>query len=391
MGGGRLTIAGSETSGVRAGAPLRILQYIDTGGPGGAEAVFIRLSRALAERGHHVHTVVDDDTWLAATLRGHGLEVTPISSSEGLHLKLLTRLRRHMRLHRYDVVHTHLFGASLYGGLAAYLEGVPVVATLHGQVDVLDSGLRLAAKRMVFRRVISAVVAVSQTLRSDLAPLLRLPERQFRVITNGVPAPIATPDHAPNALAAPPGSPHLVAIGNIRRPKDYPTLLAALRILSATFPTIHLSIAGHVEFPEIMEELERLVVTLGLSKHVTFLGYVEDPSLLLARADCFVLSSIREGFSLVTIEAMMAGVPVVATRCGGPEEILRDGETGTLVPPSVPVELAAAIHRVLTSERTTKMTERAKRDAASRFSLDAMVTSYEMLYREFLPRHSALA
>jgi glycosyltransferase involved in cell wall biosynthesis len=119
---------------------------------------------------------------------------------------------------------------------------------------------------------------------------------------------------------------------------------------------------------------------------VTFHGFVADPTPLLTQADAFVLASSQEGFSLATIEAMQAGVPVVATRSGGPEEILRHGETGLLVPVNDAAALADAIGLVLHDPALAeRLTAAAREDAVRRFSLDAMVSAYEQLYRQLLP------
>jgi len=179
-------------------------------------------------------------------------------------------------------------------------------------------------------------------------------------------------------------TPRLIAIGNIRKPKDYPTLLAALARLQRQFPGVQLDIVGQRDRDGLYEALQEQVIALGLSEAVMFHGFVTDPTSLLVAADCFVLASSEEGFSLATIEAMLVGVPVVATRSGGPQEILRDGETNVLVPVRDPDALADGLVRVLGGERheIERMVAAARSDAALRYSEQAMVQRYEELYRE---------
>ncbi len=185
-------------------------------------------------------------------------------------------------------------------------------------------------------------------------------------------------------------SPRLVALGNIRAPKDYPTMIAAIALLRHRFPALRLQIAGNVESQELMDLLQRLVRDSGLEETIDFLGYVEDPRPLLESADCFLLSSTKEGFSLATIEAMLAGVPVVATRCGGPEEILRDYGTGRLVASGRPDLLAEAVADVLKRPcETALMVERARDHAVHAFGERSMVDAYELLYRQVLDERGA--
>jgi glycosyltransferase involved in cell wall biosynthesis len=359
--------------------PLRILHFIETGGPGGAETVLVNLACAQQEAGHHVECMVRDGDWLPDALRSRGVAVLPYNTGGAFDGALLRALRQRIRHSGIGVVHAHLFGGAIYAGLASWLEGVPCVATLHGQADVRDKGLRLALKRLVLRYTVARVVAVSASLRTHLVPLLRLPARRFMVIPNGVA--FSAPRHAdgPDVGAR---RPELLAIGNIRRPKNYPGLLDAIVELRNYLPNVHLSIAGQPDREGLFEQLQEQIERQGLRHNVTLLGFVADPSRLLATADCFVLASTEEGFSLATIEAMLAGVPVVATRSGGPEEILSDQETGLLVPVDDAHELTHAILRVLESRELARaLAERARAVAESRFRLASMVSAYDSLYR----------
>jgi glycosyltransferase involved in cell wall biosynthesis len=118
---------------------------------------------------------------------------------------------------------------------------------------------------------------------------------------------------------------------------------------------------------------------------VRFLGFVDQPAALIAASDVLVLASTKEGFSLVTIEAMALGTPVVATRSGGPEEILVDGETGFLVPAGRAEALADGIVRAMSvPAHTSKIVAQAHDDARRRFSLETMVDAYEARYRRVI-------
>lgn len=365
---------------------MRVLQVIETGGPGGAETVFARLSSGLRDGGHDVQCVVADGDWLPAELRRRGLPVvvTP-RSSRSLDLELLRLLRAEMRRSQAQLVHAHLFEGALYAAIAARLEGIPCVATLHGQVDVGRGGLKGRVKSWLFRRLVSRVVAVSEALRRDLQAGLQLPERVFRVIPNGVP--VVDEDVLVRDKSA--DRPRrVIAIGNIRRPKDYPTLLDAMAKVRDAVPSVQLEILGQPDREGLYEALQAQVERLGLGNVVTFRGFVADPSVLLRAADVFVLSSSQEGFSLATIEAMLAGVPVVATRSGGPQEILEDDVTGLLVPVRDPEALAAALVRVLRDAPpfAERMAQAARERARVTYSESGMVSAYVTLYDELVAR-----
>jgi glycosyltransferase involved in cell wall biosynthesis len=361
---------------------MRVLQVIETGGPGGAETVVARLSSGLVARGHAVQCVVANGTWLPGELVRRGLPVALLPRGGGaLDRALLAFLRAQIRAHGAEVVHAHLFEGALYAGVAARLEGVPCVATLHGQVDVPRAGLRATVKQFVFRRAVTRVVSVSEALRTELRPAIGIADDRFVMIPNGVPV----PPWAPRSRSAT-ATPRVIAIGNIRKPKDYPTLLSAMALLRARVPGVCLDVVGQSDREGLFEALQAQASSLGLGDAVSFHGFVSNPGALLAAADCFVLASSQEGFSLATIEAMLAGVPVVATRSGGPEEILRDGETGALVPVRDPLALATALERVLGGDpaEIERLRSAARTEAALRYSEGAMVAAYEALYNELL-------
>jgi glycosyltransferase involved in cell wall biosynthesis len=362
--------------------PLRILQLIETGGPGGAETVYATVSAGLRDRGHTVHCLVAPGSWLPDEMRRRGLPPEPLVGNGAFDVAMIRRLARLMRGERIDVVHAHLFDGAVYASLAARLAGVPCVATLHGQVDIKRGGWRGTVKRQLFRHTVSALVVVSRALGRDLAPLLPLPASRVHVIPNGVARREAASSRCTTGAREENAPPRLIAIGNIRRPKNYPLLLDALHRLRRQLPDVQLDIVGEPDREGLYDALLAQVAALELSEAVTFHGFVADPSALLARAQLFVLSSSQEGFSLATIEAMLAGIPVVATRSGGPEEILRDGETGVLVPSGDAEALAGALGALLTDRALAgRLATAAEADAAVQYGLDTMLDRYEALYR----------
>jgi glycosyltransferase involved in cell wall biosynthesis len=256
-----------------------------------------------------------------------------------------------------------------------------VVSILHGQSDVPRKARLATAKAALVRRGSDKVVFVSENLRADLAARLRLPASRCVVIPNGV-----------DTTRFQPGSDHSIreelgiaddkiligAIGNVRKPKAYEVLLHAAKLLTERSDRYEFAIAGDAG-GTLGAELMALRERLGLVGRVHFLGLRTDVVTILRNLDVFALSSRTEGFSIACIEAMACGVPVVATRSGGPEQIL-DEHSGILVPVDDPGALAAGIERAaLSDELASSLAQAGLRRVRQLFSLHTMLSSYETL------------
>jgi glycosyltransferase involved in cell wall biosynthesis len=359
-----------------------LLHLIDTGGPGGAETVFLHLATRLDQERYRSVPVVSRNGWLADRLREHGLSVHILPSRGSINVPYLYQLQRLLRHQRADAIVGHLYGSSVYGSLAGIVTRRPVVSILHGQTDVSATERFAHAKATVVRTGSHRVVFVSAQLRDALQTRLKLANERCAVIENGVDLEAFTVqrDSSLRTDLALPDSKLLVgAIGNIRAPKGYDTLLDAARLLCDSSDRYHFIIAGEGS-GKLLERLLAQRARLDLERDVSFLGSRADVARVLNNLDIYVLSSTSEGFSIACVEAMACGLPVVATRSGGPQTIIEDGKSGLLVEPSDPAQIAAAIQRLgndaaLRQELGTQARVRAK----DRFSLDAMIRSYDTL------------
>lgn len=369
-----------------------VLNIIDTGGPGGAETVYLHLATALDPRRYRSICVVSRDGWLTGQLRSGGIAPIVLPSQGSLNVRYLAALCRIIRRERVGVVVAHLYGSSVYAGLAGLLCRVPVVAILHGQTDIAGEGRFDAIKRLIVARGTSRLVFVSERLRDALAPVLKVPARRCVVVPNGVDAARFQPgrdEEARRELGVAPGDFLLGAIGNIRAPKAYDVLLRAVHLLKEGGPPCKVVIAGEGS-GSLMQELETLRRQLGVEDSVRFLGLRNDVQRLLRGFDAYVLSSRTEGFSIACVEAMASGLPVIATRSGGPEEIIEDGISGLLVPTDDPEALAGAISRVIRDPGLARdLGSRARHRACDRYSIGAMVQRYESLLEEVVSEHQA--
>jgi glycosyltransferase involved in cell wall biosynthesis len=286
---------------------------------------------------------------------------------DALALVELVRLCRRLRP---DIVHAHSSKVGVLGRVAAWLARVPVrVFTVHGwsfaAYDGLAGRLYLWIERLM-RPLTTAVVCVADaTRRQGLAARACDPSRAV-VIHNAVDAASFC------ERAETPGPCRIVSVGRFAYPKDFATLLAALELVDGEWRA---SLVGDGPDRAAVEG----------STLVELPGPRRDVADLLARSDIFVLSSRSEGFPVSILEAMAAGLPVVATDVGGVAEAVVAGETGFLVPPGDPRALAEALGRLVAEPRLRRRFGEAGRDRALRlFDASRYRAAHLDLYRREL-------
>jgi glycosyltransferase involved in cell wall biosynthesis len=232
------------------------------------------------------------------------------------------------------------------------------------------------AERLV-KAVTTVTVCVAERERAAGLAAGACEERTTVVIHNGVDPSAAIPRQRHDA-----GPPRIVTVGRLKAPKDPLTLVRALASLGAA-PFEAVIVGDGPDRPSVEAELERL----GLGPVARLVGERDDVLELLGGADIFVLSSRSEGLPLSILEAMSAGLPVVASRVGGVPELVLDGETGLLVPPGEPSSLAAAIERLLVDPALRNRLGAAGRARVEEyFDLDRCRSAHVELYRRELAR-----
>lgn len=364
---------------------INVLHIIDTGGPGGAETVFLNTSVGLDPARFRSTCVVNRDGWLAEQLRRHGHEPILEAASGSFNGRYLRNLLRIARAHRTDVIAAHLFGSAVYGGLAAMAARLPMISILHGQTDIVGAGRFTGIKRWIARTQSDRLVFVSEQLQTQLARSLGAPASKCVVIPNGVDLERFKPQKDTSLrqeLQLADDAILIGAIGNIRQPKAYDVFIRAAQLLAARSPRYRFVIAGEGS-GELYQRLLQLRAELGLENTVTFLGLRSDVGRVLGNLDVYALSSSTEGFSIACIEAMACAVPVVATRSGGPEQIVVHDDCGLLVPVNDPASLAAAIERIaMDPALAARFAARGQQRVQERFALRSMLGAYEKLISE---------
>jgi len=336
---------------------------------GGMERLLVDFARLHDREGVEPHFAVLGETGTPAVqIRKHGARVHELGIHGGGRMARLRGTYRLFRQLRPQVVHTHNPAPQVWGTIAAKLAGVPhVVHTRHGHALGNLSTPTVAALSWLA----DAVVCVSEDLSRDHRRRCRIPGTRILRIWNGI-------DTERFAWSGPRIEPVAVAVCRLSPVKDIATLLQAAAIVLDHIPEFRLRVAG--DGPS-RGELEALIARLGIGEKVELLGEQGDVPALLASAGLFVSSSLSEGLSLTLLEAMAAGLPVVATRVGGNPEVVSDGTTGWLVPPADPRALAAAIVRAWASrEGWTAMGRAARERVCADFDVRRMVRDYEALY-----------
>ena len=346
--------------------------------PGGMEFGVVKLVNGLEPA--RVRSVVCSTVpggALKALIKPH-VAVHELQRRQGNDLGLVWRLYRLVRDIKPHVVHTHAWGTLLEGLLASKLARVPVV--VHGE----HGTMQLKAYQRLLQRMgwsgVDQVLSVSSRLAERMALETGFPAARIETIRNGVD--LSRFGHvdrgtARRTLGLPDDGVIVGSVGRLVPVKDQRSLIDAVGILQRRGVRVTAVLAGD---GPLRDQLVKQVAELGVD--VRLLGHRPDVETVLAALDVFVLSSVSEGLSNTILEAMASGVPVVATRVGGAEELIEEGATGALVPAGAPDALAHAIGELaLNRERRVSMGEAARRRVEREFDLAAMIRRYESLYQ----------
>jgi glycosyltransferase involved in cell wall biosynthesis len=367
-----------------------VLHLIETSGVGGAERVLVDIARNLDRARWRSVVVVPWSGWLLDRLTEEGIEAVELRESGPFDVACVARVVALARKVDAHIVHSHLFGSAVRAAIMARLCGIPAVGTIHGSEDFRRAERWSALKLAIVRHGLRKIVFVSEPLRHACLESMRLPESQTSVITNGVDVKRFAPRrNSPvrSELGISAEAFVVGCVGRLQPVKGLETFLEAAAILKTASPGYRFVVVGSGT-ADYTSELFALSDRLGLSKDVVFAGFRSDVSEVMAAFDVYALTSRSEGFSLSTVEAMASGVPVVATRCGGPEQILEDGTTGLLVENGSGEAVARAVESLRLNRRARERLAMAGREAAvDRYTVEVQARAYEELYEHvLLPR-----
>jgi len=349
------------------------LFVIDSLQCGGAERHVVDVGRVLTERGHSVTVACSVGGHFQAAGESAGLTIATLCD----HLVkrrfgpgFAWQVRRLVQELNPDLVHGHLYSGGLAAAFAVAGRAVPLVLTEQTEAQWRGRGQRRASAAAYTRA--TRIIGVSSAITASIERHFGVPSEKLSCIPNGV---TIAPEGGGYRHG---GDPVVGLVARLTPEKDIHCFLNAAAQLAGRFPAATFRVAGD---GPLRAELEELTAELGLTERVDFLGVVHDMRPFFESVDVLAVSSVAEGTPLAIVEAMAAGVPVVATAVGGIPEQVTDGLNGFLVEPRNPLALAQRIGSILAEPDVGARLGAAGRERARReFSVEAMTDRIESVY-----------
>jgi len=355
---------------------MHILEIVSRTEMNGAILHCLLLSRELAQRGHEVSLLCLPNSWIGRQVADDPIRVI----HSDLHRWPTDELRRIAGIVRQDdvdVIHTHTSRANFFGVLLRWFSGAPSVATAHSRHFQLHWMLN------------NQVIAVSEATRQYQRRINFVRGSRVKTIHNfidydrvvGVPPDARSQVRSSLGLAD--DVPLIMAVGDVVPRKGMLHLVEAMPAILASAPETRLLIVGSTWQREYVSQVESTADRLGVDSRILWLGHRDDVHQLLAASDVSVLASLEESLPLAILEAMAAGLPVVATTAGGIPECVVHDETGKLVPPGDANALAEAIVEVLADPQLrADFGQAGRRRVLDNFSADSQTALIEGVFQQ---------
>ena len=353
--------------------------------PGGTERQMIELIRRLDPDRWAVHLACFEASgaWLRrATDAAVSVAEFPVRSfKRAATMRHLWAFARWCRERRIAVVHTSDLYSNTFGLPGALLGGVPLRVGNRREVNPDKSFAQIALQRAAY--ACADLVVANSRAAADRLLKEQVPSRKIRVVPNGLDIKLFQ-TRPPN-----PRPRKVVVVANLRPEKGHEVLIDAAAKILVRFPDATFDIVGG---GPLLDTLRARCADRQVARAVTFAGHQEDVAARLAAADIFTLPSRSEAFPNAVLEAMAAGLPIVASAVGGICELLADNGSGLLVPAGDADALAAGLQALMSDpERAARLGAAARMAAETRYSFDRMVTAFDALYRDELVKRGALA
>jgi glycosyltransferase involved in cell wall biosynthesis len=367
---------------------VRVAIVIDTLKVGGAQKLVSDFALSAVDYGIEPTVIClhkDIHPFMADSMKAAGVRIVELSSPSLLNVRRFASLVSFLRRERFDLIHTHLSYANTLGSLAGFILGYPVVASLHNtESDSRKRSVRVArlettVLRFFARRIIAVGYGVADAFHA------RVKDRKVDVIPNGIP--ISSPIQREARLAlrreitGDEDRVLLMAVGRFVPAKGYEDMIEAFALLHQSDPRCFLAIAGS---GSLFDGVRRKISQMQLDDSVSCLGVRSDVPQLLSASDIFVSSSHWEGLPVAILEAMMAGLPIVATAVGDIPKVVTE-DAGVIVPPHQPDCLAEALKELIGApEKARAMGNAARVRAVQEYSLGTWMRRHIAVYEEAL-------
>ena len=371
-----------------------VMYRFDTGGL--ENGIVNLINHMPADSYRHVIIALTEVTDFRHRIKRDDIQFVSLHKPPGHGIWLFPKLFRLFRRLQPAIVHSRNL-AALEVQLPAWLAGVPV--RIHGEhgrdVGDLDgSNITYQRVRRFYRPFVSYYLALSRDLAQYLNGIIRIPQNKVLQVYNGVDCSRFHPGQPDQSISGCPFTrpTHclLGTVGRMQTVKDQPTLvrafIRALEMEPQLKERIRLVLVGD---GPLRKECQQLLNAAGLDQLAWLPGERNDVPEVMRGLDCFVLPSLAEGISNTILEAMASGLPVIATNVGGNADLVVAEQTGILVPPADPESMARAIIRMAKQADTRQsMALSGRRLVEEKFSMNAMVASYQGTYDKLLHRSS---
>jgi len=371
-----------------------VMYRFDTGGL--ENGIVNLINHMPADSYRHVIIALTEVTDFRHRIKRDDIQFVSLHKPPGHGIWLFPKLFRLFRQLQPAIVHSRNL-AALEVQLPAWLAGVPV--RIHGEhgrdVGDLDgSNITYQRVRRFYRPFVSYYLALSRDLAQYLNGIIRIPQNKVLQVYNGVDCSRFHPGQPDQSISGCPFTrpTHclLGTVGRMQTVKDQPTLvrafIRALEMEPQLKEQIRLVLVGD---GPLRKECQQLLNAAGLDQLAWLPGERNDVPEVMRGLDCFVLPSLAEGISNTILEAMASGLPVIATNVGGNADLVVAEQTGVLVPPADPESMARAIIRMAKQADTRQsMALSGRRLVEEKFSMNAMVASYQGTYDKLLHRSS---
>ncbi len=367
-----------------------VLFVIDGLEYGGGERGFLQLIHDLAPDGWPVAAAAHPGGRFEAEVRAAGADFVPVAMRSRVAVGAIGRLRQLVRRGGVGLVHSQGARADFFARLAVLgLPNVRLVCTVQMPVEGFDApALRRAVYRWLDRlgrHRVDRFIVVSEALRRRLIERWRLPPARVTLVYNGVQTDVATSAETAlrvrQQLGVAADAPLVGAVGRLVEQKGFAGIVTAMPEVLARIPQARLVIVGEGPLRPALAAQARAA---GVSDRVTLAGFRADVAGFLGAVDTLVVPSVREGFPMVTLEAMALGVPIVATAVDGIVEQITHGREGLLVPPGDRAALAGAIVTVLADRALASRLGQAGRRRAAEFDVRRTLAETRRVYADLI-------
>lgn len=371
----------------------RLLFVIANDTYGGGERVFSQIINALPQDHYEVFIASTPGGEFHRSITRDGVTVCPLDFSHRFNPLLLIKLLQIIKKYRIDLVHGQGARADFYARSAAHLARVRCMSTVAMPVEGFDVSY---LKRYIYclfdhftERYVDRFLLCSEALRKTYVEKHMVPSEKAVRIYNGIEldkySPETGQDHTARLkeeLGLDSVSVLVGAIGRMSWQKGFEYLVRAVAAVRAAVPEVRVLFVGD---GPLKDDLEHLARQSGVEDTTVFTGFRSDIKDILSAIDVLAVPSLREGFPMVTLEAMAMAKPIVATEIKGMDEQVLDMKTGLSIPPADTDSLGSAIIRLLKNKDLARRLGRNAREyVTDNFSLDKMLQETQDVYKSIL-------